>query len=141
MNIVRVPSFAFGFDSTQCDGCGGKCCTGESGYVFVSIDEMLEIAEFLNLVFEEFTKKYVRKVGSKFSLLEIPEESQSLRDNSLACVFFENGKCKIYPKRPKQCREFPFWDAHKSLDSQILSSLMSSCPGIILENATKDNKC
>ena len=52
--------YPFNFDGSACEGCGGKCCVGESGYVFASIDEMQKIASFLALEFESFTKSYVR---------------------------------------------------------------------------------
>ena len=123
--------FDFRFSPSKCEQCGGKCCVGESGYVFVSVDEMLAIAEFLGLEFESFTQKFVRKVGYKFSLIEksLPHTNVS---NDLACVFFDAGKCGIYPVRPKQCREFPFWDAHRadSLDSQGKESLQQECLGV-----------
>jgi Fe-S-cluster containining protein len=87
--------------SFKCTGCGG-CCTGGPGYTFVSIEEMEEIANHLNLSLDAFTKKYVRKVlGDRFSLLENPKNYD--------CVFLKEKKCSIYPVRPTQCRTYPFW--------------------------------
>jgi Fe-S-cluster containining protein len=83
------------FECTQC----GKCCTGKPGYVWIKIEDMHRIAEFLGIRFREFVSKYVRKVGNRWSLIE--EENSD-------CVFYESG-CKIYPVRPVQCRTFPFW--------------------------------
>ena len=126
MNTDR--EYDFGFDATQCQNCGGRCCTGESGYVFMNINEMLEIAQLLHLEFETFTQTYVRKVGYRFSLIEKNDEG------GLACVFFDtfNKQCQIYDKRPKQCRDFPFWEAHKSsiLNSHHLLALQKECQGI-----------
>lgn len=120
--------FKFCFYPSKCEQCGGKCCVGESGYVFVNVDEMLAMAKFLGLAFEVFTQKFVRKVGYKFSLIETPRELS----NDFCCVFFNAGKCTIYPVRPKQCREFPFWDTYRadSLDIQTKESLQQECLGV-----------
>ncbi len=130
-HALTKAGFDFRFYPSKCEQCGGKCCVGESGYVFVSVDEMLAIAEFLGLEFESFTQKFVRKVGYKFSLIE-KRFSHTSVSNDLACVFFDVGKCAIYPVRPKQCKEFPFWDAHKadSLDSQSKEALQQECLGV-----------
>lgn len=124
-------SYPFCFDNSACESCGGKCCIGESGYVFVSIDEMQEIARFLCLDFESFTRSYVRKVGYRFSFVEKPYQ------NALACVFFDTDskRCSIYPHRPKQCRSFPFWEVHKNLADEGLRALADECKGI----KTKEN--
>ncbi|TLD96742.1 YkgJ family cysteine cluster protein [Helicobacter jaachi] len=119
--------FPFSFDNSACKDCGGKCCTGESGYVFVSIQEMQDIAQSLQLSFESFTLQFVRKVGYRFSLIEKSYE------NGLACVFFDTHtrQCGIYAHRPAQCRSFPFWEAHRHLDSKALALLRQECAGII----------
>lgn len=121
--------YPFSFEDSACEGCGGKCCVGESGYVFVSIDEMQKIASFLALEFESFTKSYVRKVGYRFSFIEKPYQ------NALACVFFDTDskQCSIYAHRPKQCRTYPFWEAHKNLDKNDLQTLCNECKGIKLK--------
>lgn len=121
--------YPFSFEGSACEGCGGKCCVGESGYVFASIDEMQKIASFLALEFESFTKSYVRKVGYRFSFIEKPYQ------NALACVFFDTDskQCSIYAHRPKQCRTYPFWEAHKNLDKNDLQTLCNECKGIKLK--------
>lgn len=82
----------------ECKQCG-NCCTGSPGYVWITIPELYRIAELLGLNDREFAKRYVRKVGDRMSLIELPNGS---------CIFYEKG-CKIYPVRPTQCRTFPFW--------------------------------
>nr|WP_231944872.1 MULTISPECIES: YkgJ family cysteine cluster protein [Helicobacter] len=126
-----MSDYPFSFDASKCEGCGGKCCIGESGYVFASIKEMQEIAAFLALSFESFCMQYVRKVGYRFSFLEKPYQ------NGLACVFFDDGKCGIYALRPAQCRNFPFWESHKSLSGDDFVSLTHMCAGI---RAKKEQK-
>lgn len=120
--------FDFSFDNSECDSCGGKCCTGESGYIFVNIDEMLKISDFLDLSFDEFTQTYVKKVGYRFSFLEKPSA------DGCACVFFDDSskKCLIYDVRPKQCVDFPFWEGHKkkNIDKKTLQDLYQLCKGV-----------
>ncbi len=83
-----------------CTGCG-QCCTGAPGYIFVSLEEIQNIAKHLDMTVEAFSKKYVRKVGQKYSLLEKP--------HSYDCVFLKDKKCQIYQVRPTQCQTFPYW--------------------------------
>lgn len=119
-------AYPFSFEPSACRGCGGRCCIGESGYVFISIDEMMALASHLELSFESFAKQYVRKVGYRFSLLE------KSYNNGLACVFFDTQtkQCSIYDHRPKQCRSYPFWEAHQKLNDAELALLKQECPGI-----------
>jgi Fe-S-cluster containining protein len=67
--------------------------------VWVSLPEIYRIAEFLEMDDHEFSKRYVRKVHQKFSLIEKPNGD---------CIFYDHG-CTIYPVRPTQCSTFPFW--------------------------------
>ncbi len=85
-----------------CTGCG-QCCTGAPGYIFVSLEEIQAIAAYLNLSVADFSKKYLRKVGQRYSLLE--------KFKSYDCIFLEGKKCQIYPVRPTQCQTFPYWPA------------------------------
>ncbi|WP_104697512.1 MULTISPECIES: YkgJ family cysteine cluster protein [unclassified Helicobacter] len=121
--------FNFSFEPNACEACGGKCCTGESGYIFCSISEMEQISAFLNLSFDEFTQKYVKRVGYKFSLIEKPYF------DGYACVFFDEKtkRCKIYEVRPKQCRTFPFWDSFKDQKGEDYKMLLKMCLGIRLD--------
>jgi Fe-S-cluster containining protein len=67
--------------------------------VWVRIEDMHQIAEFLKIRFRDFVRQYVRKIGTRYSLIE-----KSNQD----CVFYDSG-CTIYPVRPGQCQTFPFW--------------------------------
>lgn len=117
--------FGFTFDPSKCEECGGKCCTGDSGYIFVNYYEMQEISKFLNLDFDEFTLKYVKKVGYKYSLIEKKQKD----DNGYACVFFDEdtGKCQIYSRRPKQCITFPFWECYANNFEVLLKECIGVC--------------
>jgi hypothetical protein len=83
-----------------CTGCG-KCCTGAPGYVFVSEEEIQEMALFLKITVDEFAKLYLRKIAYRYSLKE--------RSRTYDCVFLQGKECSVYACRPKQCRTYPFW--------------------------------
>ncbi|MCI5968424.1 YkgJ family cysteine cluster protein [Helicobacter sp.] len=120
--MLEHSDFQYHFDPSKCKECGGKCCTGESGYVFVTPKEIEEIAEFLGLDFDTFCQNYVKKVGYRYSLLDITQDNKTY-----SCVFFKDGICQIYPKRPKQCVAFPFWDYYK----EHFDELEKECIGVV----------
>lgn len=99
LKLINDPWYSEGL-AFDCTGCGA-CCTGEPGYVWVTPEEIQEIANFLSLSLDDFVQKYVRSAEGRFSLKEkVPDYD---------CVFLEDKKCQIYPVRPRQCRTFPFW--------------------------------
>lgn len=104
-----------------CERCG-RCCKGpEPGYVWVSDREIARLAAALGLSVEDFTRRYVRRVFERFSLVE--------RANN-DCVFYEDGKgCTVYDARPDQCRTFPFWPKHFATE-QTWRAAAAECPGI-----------
>jgi len=123
-NILRQEGYDFGFDPSACAACGGGCCRGESGYIWVRREEITAIADFLELDWEDFGKMYLRKVGHRYSLNE-----REVGPGDFACVFFdtEQARCTIYPVRPRQCRTFPFWEQYKQNDEEV----RKECPGIV----------
>ncbi len=124
MEIIRKDGFKFGFNPKACEECGGKCCTGESGYIWVNFLEIDKISNFLKINKEEFMRLYLRKVGYKFSLKE-----RQIEKNNYACIFFDNNnkKCMIYDVRPMQCKTYPFWDFFKN----NINEVKKECPGIV----------
>ncbi len=121
--IIKKEGFDYAFDFSKCYECGGSCCIGKSGYVWLNPKEIENIAKFLNIDIEEFKKNFLRKIGYKFSLKEIK------RDNSYECIFFDRAKkgCLIYSVRPYQCRTFPFWDHFKSNIDEVINE----CIGVV----------
>jgi hypothetical protein len=122
-SIIRKNDFSYAFDSSACASCGGHCCIGESGNIFVTPEEIEKITKVLDMDVVQFYKEYLRKQGYKFSLKE------TRVGDSYDCVFFEreNGGCRIYEARPLQCRSFPFWDYYKNR----VDELKRECPGIL----------
>ena len=105
------------FECTQC----GRCCTGAAGYVWVDITEIGALARELNLSLDAFGGRYLRRVGSRYALVDRPGTSD--------CVFYDNGKCSVYAARPQQCRAFPFW--RKYLESpETWGAVAARCEGI-----------
>jgi uncharacterized protein len=99
-----------------------QCCSGSRGpgYVWVSHDEMQDLAAHLGLAFEKFTRKYIRLVDGRYSLTERANQD---------CIFLLDGRCLVYDKRPTQCRTYPFWP--ETLTSpQRWQREAAQCPGI-----------
>ncbi|WP_096021812.1 YkgJ family cysteine cluster protein [Campylobacter lanienae] len=106
---MRQDGFNYEFDSNKCDECGGKCCTGESGYIWISEDEIRSLGEYLGYKTELIKEIFLEKFGNRYSIKEKPYKG------GLACIFFDekNKNCSIYEYRPNQCRSFPFWEHFK----------------------------
>lgn len=121
--MICNKDYDYTFDESACQRCQGKCCTGESGYIFASQDELYKIANFLNLSFEEFQKQYLIKVGFKFSFKEAKYE------DGYRCIFFDtmHKKCLIYKYRPNQCKTFPFWEYFKTHKKELQKECIGVC--------------
>ena len=123
MSLIKKEGYPYAFESSACESCEGRCCTGESGYIYVTKEEIFKIADLLKLDVNEFGVKYLYKNGYKYSIKERKVE------DSYECVFYDsktNG-CQIYEARPSQCITFPFWDYFKIR----VDELKQECPGII----------
>ncbi len=122
-NIITKEGFAYGFTLSSCETCGGKCCTGESGYIHVNKTEMERIATFLQIDINQLKERYLYKHGYKYSIKEREE------NGNYECIFYDSKEdgCTIYAARPVQCRTFPFWDYYKNR----VDELKNECPGIV----------
>ncbi len=122
--ITKQEGYPYAFDTSACATCQGRCCTGESGYIFLSKSEIMNIAKHLEMDVNDFGVKYLFKKGYKYSIKE-----RKVDENSYECIFYDknaNG-CTIYDVRPSQCKTFPFWDYYKTR----VNELKLECPGII----------
>lgn len=104
----------------KCTGCG-KCCTGPSGYVFLSETDLHNLATHFSLTPKEFAKKYTRLVGDQYALLD--------RKGSDQCIFLEDNRCTVYGARPTQCRTFPWW-IHNIKEASDWEEAATHCEGI-----------
>jgi Fe-S-cluster containining protein len=123
MSVMPTPDFwdsGLRFACTQCS----KCCRHDSGFVFLSEDDLDRLCRFTQLAPVEFVERYCRWVpfgaDAHLSLTE-----QANRD----CVFWKDGGCSVYEARPLQCRTYPFWstivDEERHWQQEALE-----CPGI-----------
>ncbi|WP_372999215.1 YkgJ family cysteine cluster protein [Sulfurimonas sp.] len=125
-SVVRKDGFSYAFDTSACYTCEGRCCTGESGYIYVTKNEIEAISKLLDLDIRDFVNEYLFKKGYKYSIKEIKY------NDSHECIFYDreiNG-CMVYEARPSQCITFPFWDYYK----EKVAELKQECPGIIGSN-------
>ncbi len=105
------------FKCTEC----GKCCTGAPGYVWVTEDEILKMADYLKISIKDFNIRYIRRVNGKLALVEMSKNYD--------CIFLKDRKCSIYPVRPKQCRTFPWWPQNLS-SKEAFEEAALYCEGI-----------
>lgn len=112
--LPRTAQFSKGYDYaldySRCESCPGTCCNIKGGgCVWITDEEILQVSQFLGHSPELIQKK------QGWSLLVHPKKG---------CHYLKNGKCSIYPVRPSQCRNFPFWSHLKTKD-------IRHCPGIV----------
>ncbi len=104
-----------------CLGCG-YCCTGSPGYVWVGAAEIEALAAAMGLDIPQFAEAFVRSVGRRKSLVEMPNGD---------CVFFDGQtrRCRVYDVRPSQCRTWPFWQSNVRSPRTWVETCRA-CPGI-----------
>ena len=126
MKIVRKKGWPFQFNPDACKQCGGKCCIGEPGDIWVSSPRISKIANHLGLEIWEFSNRFLRRGPKGYSLKEV-----QLAANNFACIFFDTTKkqCSIYAVRPLQCRSFPFWKIFQEYPKEA----DQECPGVRLD--------
>lgn len=121
---ITRPGYPFAFDASACSACGGRCCNGESGNIWVTRQEMEALAEALGMEVPAFADDYLIKVGYRTSIGERCE------GGNCACLLYDDkrGGCSAYGARPAQCRTFPFWEYFKERPDEAAKE----CPGVIL---------
>ena len=121
--LVNEDGFSYSFNPQACENCEGKCCTGESGYIYVTKTEIESIVKFLNIEIKEFISTYLFKKMYKYSIVE------KQNGDSYECIFYDKSSngCSIYEARPNQCKTFPFWDYYKTR----VNELKLECPGVV----------
>ena len=79
-------------------GCT-NCCD-QSGFVYLSEDDLKRAAGFVKMSARKFEEKYVYRTAHQLRFRKPPEKQ---------CPFLEDHRCSIHPAKPTQCRTFPFW--------------------------------
>ena len=120
--LIKEDGFTFGFNQEACEECGGGCCIGESGYIWVNPAEIKALSESLKLKSDDFITNYLSKIGYRYSIRELEY------NGGYRCIFFDIEKkmCSVYESRPTQCRTFPFWEHFKN----NIREVEEECPGI-----------
>jgi len=119
----KCPFYAQGL-RFSCSRCSA-CCRHESGFVFLSQEDVSCLARALDMGQEEFAGAFCRWVPSeggteRLSLTEKP---------NFDCVFWGSGGCSVYGARPLQCRAFPFWESVLNSE-ESWEFAAAGCPGI-----------
>lgn len=107
----------------ECQGCGACCIShGEFSYVYVNRSERKKMAQHLGLTTADFNKKFCLSEDGFYWLT-------SNKANQ-ACIFLQDGKCRVYEVRPFQCRSWPFWGEVMSNEKNWRENAKKNCPGI-----------
>jgi Fe-S-cluster containining protein len=86
------------FECLQC----GRCCSGPAeGYIWVCRPEIRLIARHMEMSVAQLKKRFLKRVGLRTTIIEDARTHD--------CIFLRQGRCIIYPVRPRQCRTWPFW--------------------------------
>lgn len=105
----------------SCKKCG-YCC--KRGFVYLTKEEIKNIALFLKLNIKKFIEIYTENILWLGRVLKFEKNK---------CVFLnKNNLCLIYEARPLQCSKFPYWDwliEKKNWQNEI----KDYCNGIIPE--------
>ena len=106
-----------------CQACG-DCCRahGDYAYVYLAERDVMDISAFLGLTVEAFMEAYCTV-----------DENDWIHFSDLSgdCRFMgEEGRCTIYPVRPKQCATWPFWSENLEDRAVWEGPVAGCCPGI-----------
>ena len=75
-------------------------CCNQSGFVYLTENDLSKAAKFTGMSRRAFEKKYVYRTAHELRLRK-PRDKQ--------CPFLLDHGCSIHPAKPTQCRTFPFW--------------------------------
>jgi Fe-S-cluster containining protein len=107
-----------GFRFACMPGCT-NCCQ-QTGYVYLTAEDLRRAAAFLRLAPPEFERKYVYRTTHLLRLRK-PRGAQ--------CPFLRASGCAIHPAKPHQCRAFPFWPELIGAP-EAWNETSQYCPGI-----------
>lgn len=109
-----IPEFRFACQP----GCT-NCCD-QSGFVYLSEEDIRRAAKFTRMTRRAFEARYVYRTRHTRRFRKPPDRQ---------CPFLEQGRCAIHPAKPTQCRTFPFWP--ELVESRAAWKRTAKyCPGI-----------
>ena len=139
--------FAFDFDPSACEKCGGRCCKNEYGRDENWVNplsgkmEKQQIWKAIPLTKEQYEEIEAYCVSESLSH-ETLKVITSVDDKGAEhysygvfhgyddCEFLIEGKCAVQPVKPPACRMFPF----SNFVVNELEFHMKECPGIKLKS-------
>jgi Fe-S-cluster containining protein len=118
--MMKTPFYSQGlrFSCTRCSAC----CRYESGYVFLSQNDVSCLAKELQMEYNALIETYCRWVPAVGGRKQLSLKEKAGFD----CIFWKDG-CTVYKSRPLQCRSFPFWESVMA-SREAWDGL--DCPGI-----------
>ena len=120
--MTGAPFYASGL-KFSCKRCS-SCCRYESGFVFLSENDLEKLIAQLKVDRNAFIKKYCRWVTDVNG-----KEVLSLREKSNKDCILWDSICTVYIARPLQCKAFPFWKSVVS-STRAWAVAASGCPGM-----------
>ena len=120
MNDEAFFSAGLRFSCTRCS----NCCRKESGYVYLSENDLSRLADFFAMDYTSFIQTWCRWVS-----FERGRERLSLKEKANYDCIFWGTECTVYHARPLQCRSFPFWDS-VLCSRESWENTGKDCPGI-----------
>ena len=105
----------------ECQG-SGQCCVSRDGYgyVYMTKQDRIRMAQSLNMSTTAFTKKFCEKEDGLYHLID-GEEGR--------CLFLNGKSCGVYQGRPTQCRTWPFWP--EVMNATVWEKEVAQfCPGV-----------
>lgn len=103
----------------ECQAGCTHCCE-QPGFVYLTEDDLGNIARYLGMTAGEFEQRYVYRTKHLLRL-RVPRHQQ--------CSFLRDGGCSIHAVKPVQCRMFPFWPELVD-NKREWKNTAKWCPGI-----------
>ncbi len=120
--MSNVPFYKDGL-KFSCKRCSA-CCRYETGFVYLSKEDIERLALETKMDYSLFIKTYCRETEDWQGRAVISLKEKSNND----CIFWDEG-CKVYAARPLQCITFPFWESILS-SAEAWKTAASGCPGM-----------
>ncbi len=116
---LKIQNSKLPFARFQCQPGCTRCCDGE-GSVYLSEEDIVRLASFLDLTPAECERRYIYRTRN-LRRLRTPRNGP--------CRFLGPSGCAVYAARPTQCRTFPFWPEILG-DRKEARATAKYCPGI-----------
>ena len=104
----------------QCQPGCIKCCDVQ-GYVYLTENDLVRMAEYTGMTVAEFEARYVFRTKHLLRLRK-PGKKQ--------CHFLTGSGCSVHAVKPVQCRLYPFWPEFVTYRDLWDGEGLSKCPGI-----------